>query len=192
MDLGLADITRSDLRAFLEGERARLEEGVEAPPHNYELRLRLLNRAIQGLDALDYGEVQPMFAPSGEHRWGTQPFKARNLQTAAVGHVSVLQEMGLSVKDAIEKVAERYGYGNTPSTVTKWRKEAAKKAKSKGADLYAPDRVAALVYRSAQKLGWAPSKEEMLEAIAQDGKAFQEARAKKKPQKKAKSKPEEK
>jgi hypothetical protein len=78
------------------------------------LEARLLREAEEGLRALDYGEVQSLFAPRSKaaHKDGTKPFTLRKLRMQALGFLDLLIKMKYSGKSgaAVRTVAEAFGY----------------------------------------------------------------------------------
>ena len=82
----------------------------------------VLHKAIEGLYALDEGEVPPIFkkAPTTAH--GAYPAMLRRCRRQAVTDVAVLKERcGWSIEDAVFEVVEAYDI--TDNSVRGWRKE---------------------------------------------------------------------
>lgn len=73
-------------------------------------------RTIQGLEALDYGEVQPMFAPLATGR--KRDLTVLRLQLEALGMVAFRQTLGSLKKDAVAEVAGVLNVG--ANTLLSW------------------------------------------------------------------------
>jgi hypothetical protein len=83
----------------------------------------LLQEAVEGLVALDYGESQPMFVPGdkkGSHD-GTKPYTIRKLQMQALGFADLLIANNYKGDAAaIRTVAS--AYGQKADALRGWRK----------------------------------------------------------------------
>jgi hypothetical protein len=108
--------SRKRLREFLEGYLAEM---------TFVLRrdadaglVRLLQDAIAGLEALDYGEAHSIFKPTATGRRGLRPAEARRLQVQALRHESALRCLGHSRDGARKKIADAYGV--SPDRIRDW------------------------------------------------------------------------
>lgn len=163
-----SEISRQELRDFLEGELNRIEN-LESPPQNYMAMQRLVFAAIDALDALDWGEVRPVFQAVDTTTQGTKPFLLHQAQIIAVQHVAVLRKkFKYSAVEANHAVALAYGLGD--ESIKKWWTVFGKSGKS------GEIKVAIKIFSSGQALGFAPSLERRLTKIAKDGKAYQSAK----------------
>lgn len=83
----------------------------------------MLRNAVEGLRALDYGESQPMFAPSpkkGVHG-GTKPYTLRKLRMQALGYADLL----IAKKYRGDEPANRTvagAYGEKTDAFRSWKK----------------------------------------------------------------------
>ena len=86
-------------------------------------QITLLRRAVEGLEALEYGESQSMFAPGprkGSHD-GTKPYTIRKLKMQALGYGDLLIANNYKGKGtAIVTVAN--AYGQAADAYRGWRK----------------------------------------------------------------------
>jgi hypothetical protein len=105
--------------------RARLRQALEKRLQEHESIV--LRQALEGLVALDYGEVREMFAP-GSKNWsklGTKPYTLRKLQMEALGFADLLIANKFQGEEAaIRTVAE--AYGQKADTFRGWRKRLGK------------------------------------------------------------------
>jgi hypothetical protein len=107
-------MAREKFRALLENQ-LKLMEKSNSP------EARLLQVAIEGLVALNYGEAHAIYRPSdrkGSHD-GTRPYTIRKLKMQALGFADLL--IANNYKPAIHIVAT--AYGETTDTFTNWRKD---------------------------------------------------------------------
>lgn len=160
--------SRDHLRQYLLGEIEACEN-VDEPD---EKLIRLLYVAVDGLDNLDFGQTDEIFAAAKSGSWGQFPGHARRLQALAVGYVGLLKVMGLSVGQAVAEVADRYGI--EANTLRQWRK-------AKVTD----DRISAIIrrpveqFRNLRRLNRPSSQHGVFLEISRAGQRFQNARAKK-------------
>jgi hypothetical protein len=103
---------------FLE-EQLALIENSESP----ELigRKVWLRAAVEGLHALRFGEVMPMFAPSKTSDHGVTPYSALKYRMKAVGFVDLLHNKGYLVGKAKTTVADAYGVSD--QTIKDWQQD---------------------------------------------------------------------
>jgi len=83
----------------------------------------LLRQAVEGLDALSYGQTPPIFEKTTQKHWGVEPYTARNLRLKAVGFVALLHAKEYTVGKAKHAVAR--AYGRSTSAIEAWRKDQA-------------------------------------------------------------------
>jgi hypothetical protein len=76
----------------------------------------LRDKTIEGLEALDYGEVQPIFAPINEGR--KRDLTELRLQLQALAMVAYRRKLGLTKEKALEQVA--YALSKSPNTILSW------------------------------------------------------------------------
>src|SRR5262249_16787673 len=74
-------------------------------------RQKCLRDALEGLHALSYGEVQPIFAPRKTDDQGVTPYSVRKFRIIAVGFVDLLCKKGMKSGKARAKVAAAYCLG---------------------------------------------------------------------------------
>jgi hypothetical protein len=99
------------LRKLLEEQLTRIRKGT--------VREKPLREAVEGLEALMYGEVQDIFAPKKKTTHdGTKPYTLRKLRMRALGFIDLL--IAKKHKAVIRKVAE--AFGENADTVRGWRK----------------------------------------------------------------------
>lgn len=102
---------RDELTRVLEG---LLEKVVDDPADAH-----ILKRAVSALYRLDYGEVDPLLAPSKNGNWGVAPGKKVEIQARAVGLVLILNSMGEGIVDAEKQIADAMGID--AQRLHKWR-----------------------------------------------------------------------
>jgi len=81
---------------------------------------RMLKQAIEGLVALEHGEVQPILAPVKTNDHGVTPFSAKKYRMMAAGFCDLLRKKGYQGKNAESKVSLAYG-GVSDSTLDSWK-----------------------------------------------------------------------
>jgi hypothetical protein len=81
---------RTRFRWFLERQLTSIEKD-ESSPQSMVLE-PLLRQAVEGLVALDYGEVQTIVAPAKKRTrgYGTKPYTLRRLRMKAIGFADLL------------------------------------------------------------------------------------------------------
>ncbi len=164
---------RQQFRAFLK-EKIIDAEAVEPPSQSQSLQ-KLLHQAIDGLDALDRGEVQEIFSPAPTRAWGTMPATVKRYQFKALGYITLLHEMGWKVKEATKAVAE--AYSETTDVVTQWRKTL-KKDKSLQAQELTTESMKS--YTMRKKLQHSVTISGVLKAINATGQKYKDAKIYKK------------
>jgi hypothetical protein len=105
---------RTELRQFLEKQLALIENSEFPQSTGLE---SLLQQAVEGLRALDYGEVHALFAP-GKKKGG---YTLRKLRMRALGFADLLIAKKYKGEDdpAIRTVAD--AYGEKADVFRKWR-----------------------------------------------------------------------
>jgi len=110
---------RGKLREFLQKQSLSL---TDDSPESVALR-NFLKRAEEGLIALNYGEVWPIFAPrsKADSKDGTKPYTLRKLRMKALGYADLLNSNKCKGgSTAIRVVAD--AYGQKANTFRAWRK----------------------------------------------------------------------
>ncbi len=107
--------TRDNFRSLLAKQLASMTVSVYRP---------LLIRALEGLKALDYGEVQDIFAPQKTNTkgYGTKPYTLRRLRMQALGIADLLIAKKKAKKykgNVIGQVARAFGVKT--ERFKKWR-----------------------------------------------------------------------
>ena len=113
----------ASLRRFLRNLLDRELTSVEArdPSKQMKATMFVLREAIEGLYALDQGEVRPIFKKASTTTRGAYPATLQHCRRQAVTYVKILnQKCGLKVHKAKEQVAEAYGI--TIDNLDIWRK----------------------------------------------------------------------
>ena len=159
--------SREHLKQFLIAE---LDSAVEQWPPDKAL-IRVLYLAIEGLENLDFGQTDEIFAAAKTGKWGVHPATAIRYQARAIGYVLLLKEMGFSVGEAEAKVAE--GYGIEANLLHQWRKTLGINPEQPLRGIM--DR-AVQQFRNLKRLGHAPSAQGVLGEIKKAGQAYQTAR----------------
>jgi len=110
---------RSEFREFVE-EHLDFVVATSITPRKQALG-KLLRQAEDALAALDYGEVQSIFAPAGKKgsKDGTKPYTLRKLRMMALGFIDLLKTKGYLEKTARRMVAA--AHGESPEVVKKWK-----------------------------------------------------------------------
>jgi len=110
---------RKEFRMFLE-EHLDFVLATSITPKKQALGV-LLREAEEAVAALDYGEVQTMFAPAGKKgsKDGTKPYTLRKLRMMALGFIDLLETKGYLEKAARRMVAK--AHGESVEVVKKWK-----------------------------------------------------------------------
>jgi len=110
---------RTRLRRFLENQLVSMEKGESNL--QFSVLKPLLRQTVEGLEALDYGEVQTIFAPSkkGTKGYGSKPYTLRILRMKALGFADLLISKGHK-KQVIRLVAGTFGV--SAARFRGWRK----------------------------------------------------------------------
>ncbi len=181
--MAVAKITREDLRSYLEGERSKITENLQNWRYDRGKDIRILNEAIDGLRALDGGEVPPIFLKTNKKSWGDWPVQALVLELKALQHIAKLREIGYSASKAYTRVAKRYQV--EVDQIKQWRRRLIKLGEIDGLTVVEHEHDAVLIHRTAPKLAKQPLSPKVLlkhtfKQIKRDGEAFRLARKKKK------------
>jgi hypothetical protein len=160
-------ITRAQIIQVLEGE-LNVVEDREATDENAAFR-QVLVHLIAGFQALEGGEVRPLFVPKKVKAKGKWPATLRKCRLMAIGAVRALRKAGYKAKDAIQIVAGAYGV--TEDAVRQWQKTL-----GKDTDIEAQMTMSLLPSSYSLFLG---TKEGLLEAVTKAGQSFKEAQEKK-------------
>jgi len=166
---------RNKLREYLLNVLLYLENG---PPSHEGLALEsLLSEAVEGLDALNLGEIPAIFAPAKvKERW-LKPATIRYFKLRALGYVALLRELGRSPESAIAEVADAYNVSE--DTIRKWKKTL---DKDRSPETMRIKREPRLVYLSAKKLNWPVSEQGLFTKMQRDGLELKKAKITKRPQ----------
>jgi transposase-like protein len=157
--------TRTQIIQILEGELNAIED--RDTEDNAQLH-HVLNLLIAGLKALEGGEVPPLFDKRKVTAKGKWPAKVRKQRFLAIGAVKALVKAGYKVWEATEIVAKSHGV--SPDAVRQWRKTL-----GKDTDVEAQALMSLLPSRYTL-FGW--TKEGLLKAVEQSGKALRDAQQK--------------
>jgi hypothetical protein len=172
-------INRELLKEFLITEIRVIQESAL---QDNESLLRVLYLALNGLDNLDFGETDEIFAPAKKGSWGKSPATVIRLQAVAVGSVLLLREQGFSAAKAEDMGAKAYIIIEV-DTLKKWKKMIASTGNERLREIVnRPTRR----YRMLVKFNSAPSLDDQLDEIKKAGRRFAAARAKKSTTKKIK------
>lgn len=172
-----AHSARDRLRAWLESHLVDI--GLGEPSHEAQALEQLLDEAIEGLAALDGGEVPAIFAPAKIQGWYKKKYTVRQLKIMAVALVALLKELGYSVAKARTFVASHYG--ETDEAVRRWTRDF---ARSNPEGLAQAKAATVGVYRTWKRLGWHYKIPHALKQVESAGRQFYKAREGKKPGKK--------
>jgi len=82
---------------------------------------KAVSSAITALENLDFGQVDPIFAPTKSGWHGSKQLDVKRWMAHAIGSIIALKRLKFKVLDAEKLVAEAYGVGW--DTVHQWRKE---------------------------------------------------------------------
>jgi hypothetical protein len=97
---------RQQLRQFLLQEIENLKVSMDDSVDD-EL-LTTLDAAVSGLENLEFGQIDEIFAPADVGLHGLRPATVKLCQARAIGFVLRLSQMGKSVGDAEQIVAEQF------------------------------------------------------------------------------------
>src|ERR1017187_2462935 len=111
---------RRFLRYLLEAELDAVDARQE-PSRRWKNTQQVLHTAIKALDALEQGEVHPIFVPAPTTAKGALPATLRDCRRWAVTFVARLKQLGWSVPDAGEAVGKASGAEAT--RVLSWRRK---------------------------------------------------------------------
>ena len=161
---------RERLKQFLVLEIESLEG---APEPDKEL-LKVLYEAVDGLDNLDFGQTDEIFAVVDVQSWGQLPATAKRYKAHAIGYVLLLNEMGVSIANAERKVASRYGI--EANNLHQWRKIIGKSTDPRLQEII---RRSGRLFKNLQRLNHPPSLDGVLAEITKAGEIFKTATAKK-------------
>jgi hypothetical protein len=114
--------SRQQLRQFLIQEIEKLKEAMDNSVED-EL-LTTLNAAVSGLEKLEYGQIDEIFAPADAGFYGLRPATVKLCQARAIGFVLLLKERGESVEAAEEMVAKEFVIG--VDALRQWKKTVGK------------------------------------------------------------------
>jgi hypothetical protein len=156
---------RTRLRHFLQKQLLAIE-GKSSP--EAMVVVALLRQAVEGLDALSYGQTTPIFAKTTQKHWGVEPYTARNLRLKAVGFVAHLHAKGYTVGKARHAVAR--AYGRSTSAIEAWQKDQAL-GKTTNPDLQS-------IMKKITKAAW--NEDRALKELKKAGNEFKLAMKKKK------------
>jgi hypothetical protein len=162
--------SRDRLKEFLLAEIESLEDAAEP---DKEL-LKVLYLAVDGLDNLDFGQSDEIFAAADIQTWGVLPATAKRYKAYAIGYVLLLKEMGLSVANAESEVASRYGI--EANNLHQWRKTIGKSTDPRLQEIILR---AERQFRNLQRLNHPPSLDGVLAEIGKAGEMFKKATVKK-------------
>jgi hypothetical protein len=156
---------RKRLKQFL---KAQIEEVKWSDDPDEEL-LKTLWAAVDGLENLEFGQIDEIFAP-GKKGPGSRPATVKRFKAHAVGLVLLLKKRGYKVADAEEIVASAYLIER--DALHKWR-NTVPKTKDEGIleIIY--------LYKSAVKFPNEPPLERILADVKRKGEIYREAIASK-------------
>jgi hypothetical protein len=158
---------RQRLRQFLLREIEILKESEDDP--DVEL-LTALHAAVEGLENLEFGQIDEIFAPGKKRLWGSQPATVKRYQAHAVGSVLALKKRGYKVADAEKVVASAYGI--EPDALHKWRNTVPKTKDDGILEII-------YLYKSAVKFPNEPPIDRILADVKKKGEIYREAIASK-------------
>jgi hypothetical protein len=81
----------------------------------------ILKTAMEGLEALDHGEIPPIFSPSKTTAKGSAPYRVKKYRAVALGFVDLLHARGSKKSDARETVGNAYCVSS--DALVKWAKQ---------------------------------------------------------------------
>jgi transposase-like protein len=152
---------------------AEIESLEDAPDPDKEL-LKVLYETVDGLDNLDLGQADEIFAVADVQSWGQLPATAKRYKAHAIGYVLLLKEMGVSIANAEGEVANRYGI--EANNLRQWRKIIGKSTDPRLREII---RRSERQFKNLQRLNHPPSLEGVLAEITKAGEIFKAAIAKK-------------
>lgn len=107
---------RERLKQFLLTEIDVIKESANEPDAKL---LEILYAAVEGLENLEFGQVDGIFAPAKTGFHGLRPATVKRYEAHAVGSVLTLKRRGYKIAAAEETVASAYGI--EPDALHKWR-----------------------------------------------------------------------
>lgn len=111
-------VARETLSKFLDDQLAIFESQKSSG----EVALRqVLYQTREAIEALRYGELQPIFTPRKTRAKGAKPYSVRKEMMAALGFVDLLRSKGVNSKTAIFRVADAYCV--TIDAIKSWQKQ---------------------------------------------------------------------
>jgi hypothetical protein len=113
---------RKRLKQFLLQEIEKVKQS-EDDSDDEEL-LATLYAAVNGLENLEYGQIDEIFAPADAGYYGLRPATVKLCQARAIGFVLLLKERGESVEAAEEMVAKEFVIG--VDALRQWKKTVGK------------------------------------------------------------------
>ena len=131
--------------------------------------LQAVQSAIVGLQNLDFGQVDQIFAPSKKGGHGDKPLDAKRYVAHAIGSIIALKRLKYKVFDAENLVAEAYGV--SWDTVHQWRKD------WKKTDIPALKEIVDLYRKAAPAVAGGPkaTPDHMLNTLKKKGHRYQMA-----------------
>ena len=157
---------RKRLKQFLETEIDLMKESDASA----EELVRTLSEAVLGLESLESGQVDEIFAPAKTGFHGLRPAVVKRCEAHAVGAVLALRNRGYTVADAEQEVADAFDI--KPEALHKWSTKV-KRTKVEGL-LQILDR-----YKSTVKFPVEPSIERILAEIKRKGEIYRQVLARK-------------
>lgn len=109
---------RRRLRQFLLQQIEELKESMDDSVD--EELLATLDTAVEGLENLEFGQIDEIFAPANVGLNGLRPATVKQCQARAIGFVLLLKKRGTSVAAAEEMVAKEFVIG--VDALRQWRK----------------------------------------------------------------------
>jgi transposase-like protein len=160
--------SRERLKQFLLAEI----ESIEAREPDKEL-LKVLYLAVDGLDNLDFGQSDEIFAAADIQTKGVLPATAKRYKAHAIGYVLLLKKMGLSVAKAESEVASRYGI--EANNLHQWRKTIGTSTDPRLQEImFRAERQ----FKNLQRMNRPPSLDGVFAEIAKAGEIYKQATVK--------------
>jgi transposase-like protein len=144
---------------------------IEASEPDEEL-LKVLYLAVDGLDNLDFGQTDEIFAAADLGTRGLLPATAKRCKAQAIGYVLLLKQMGFGVAKAEEEVASRYGI--EANNLHQWRKTIGKSTDPRLQELILR---AERQFKILRRLNHPSSLDGVLAEISKTGEIFRAATA---------------
>ena len=158
---------RHRLRQFLIQEIEKLKESMDDSVEAETLTT--LNAAVSGLENLEFGQIDEIFAPADIGLHGLRPATVKLCQARAIGFVLLLKERGESVEAAEEMVAKGFLIG--VDALRQW-----KKTVGKTTDARLQEIIKSYTWRTI-KFAPDPPIETLLAEVKRVGEIYQKARA---------------